>query len=175
MDATDVFIDIGHSRLTESLRSELMVTHTKGSDFSRRYRPYEAGDTLVLPSRVATLRKHRRVIMSGVVGADCFVSKETSSRKFVNARSSNPAFDLCVAEGRCPYAVGGGGGGGGGGEDSSHQGSVRPFYDPLRQEWYGWWTCCGACAHNPDGPPVYVSVASRLRTKALELLSPNSV
>ena len=157
IDATDVFYDIGHSELTRTLRGELCVLRTRGTDFSRQFRSYEkghAGEVLVFPSRVAALRKHRRLIMAGVVGVENLVSRDPK-RFFANSQAGSPASKALVLSGTCPASI----------EGKAHGGAVRPFYDPLEQEWYGWWSCCGACATadaSSDGEKSTMTIARRL-------------
>ena len=67
--------------------------------------------------------------------------------------------------GHCPLAVSSGA------QTRMHTGKVNVFYDPLEQQWFGWWSCCGAFAR-PKGvtKPKEGSLGARMVLSAVRSL-----
>lgn len=143
-DATKFFYDIGHSNYALTLREAFMVIEDVYSTKCKALSPNP-----ILTHFTLTMNNERKVVKKYVVrycksvnqplespcssgmlrDLTCYSDDNitTNTDMLTNMLSLE---DIIISEPTQDY-------------EKFHLGQPRLYYDPLRQEWYVWWTCCG--------------------------------
>jgi Cytochrome b5-like Heme/Steroid binding domain len=126
-DITDLFNEIGHSQIARDLSKEHLVCSGWGWGSTKIYTKKQR--LLLLQKKTALFmfisQSNARNRLSSF-STPTEHESSTSGKRFEHVFVEfDPSRTSCIQSG------------------AAHKGDAKVFYDPLKRDWNGWWTCCG--------------------------------